>query len=159
MATPHYLRPCFRYLCTSQKQICSFWNRSCTFVDFLIIYVFFGNDEQVWLVFASNDSQIKACRNFCDRWCLDHWVRLTLLYGLFMCGYFSLWLLWLYDVWCKLSNWEECGRYKAWGTLLAHQLVDRNIIVACVDYRCFYFLLWFCSCLYWWVQDVNVHRV
>jgi hypothetical protein len=27
------------------------------------------------------------------------------------------------------------GRYKAWGSLLGQQLLERNIIVVCIDYR------------------------
>lgn len=37
-----------------------------------------------------------------------------------------------------LFSWQ-CS-YKAWGSLLGQQLSERNVIVACIDYRCFIFL-------------------
>jgi hypothetical protein len=39
-----------------------------------------------------------------------------------------------------VHNFEMKGgfnRYKAWGTLLGQQLVERDIIVVCIDYRNF----------------------
>jgi hypothetical protein len=41
-------------------------------------------------------------------------------------AFFALWLIFIFFGF----------RYKAWGSLLAQQLVERDIIVACIDYRC-----------------------
>jgi hypothetical protein len=37
-----------------------------------------------------------------------------------------------------------CLRYKAWGSLLAQELLDCDIIVTCIDYRCCLVYLKFC---------------
>lgn len=63
------------------------------------------------------------------------------------CPSFKFGLNWLFFPCCHtyccirlktLFSWQ-CS-YKAWGSLLGQQLSERNVIVACIDYRCFIFL-------------------
>lgn len=94
-------------------------------------YVIYG---QVRLVFTTWWRQSKACSYICDRWSLDYWVRFILILKLWV----SFWCATLSCrafIDCCLKILGVYNRYKAWGSLLAQQLVERDIIVACIDYR------------------------